>query len=94
MRRRRAVLLALVTAATALVGPAGTAGGSALAAPAGAEDCHEGSAARVSDTATAAEPELYPKNEANAYGVIKDSPRLANGSVKIPRSSTWSPTTP
>jgi hypothetical protein len=30
------------------------------------------------------EPKLYPDNEANAYGVIKDSPRLPNGSVTIP----------
>ncbi|KRE43516.1 zinc metalloprotease [Knoellia sp. Soil729] len=44
------------------------------------------SAARVRDDAkdTAKEPELYSKNEAKAYGVIKDSPRLANGSVTIP----------
>jgi hypothetical protein len=42
------------------------------------------SAARVADGSTAEEPELYPKNEANAYGVIKDAPRLPNGSVHIP----------
>jgi hypothetical protein len=43
------------------------------------------SAARVRDDAkNAKEPELYSKNEAKAYGVIKDSPRLANGSVHIP----------
>ena len=42
------------------------------------------SAARVADGSDAKEPELYPKNEANAYGVIKDAPRMANGSVTIP----------
>ena len=50
------------------------------AAPAGLT---ASSAARVADGATAKEPKLYPDNEAKAYGVIKDSPRLANGSVKI-----------
>jgi hypothetical protein len=78
-----------LSAATAVaVGPAGALGGTALAAPAPAvakaSACPAGSAARTTDSATAAEPELYPKNEANAYGVIKDSPRLANGSVTIP----------
>lgn len=43
------------------------------------------SAARVRDDAKGAkEPELYSKNEANAYGVIKDSPLMAAGSVTIP----------
>jgi hypothetical protein len=51
----------------------------------GAEECLDGSsAARVADGSTAKEPDLYPKNEANAYGVIKDAPRMANGSVTIP----------
>jgi hypothetical protein len=40
--------------------------------------------ARVRSGSTAKEPELYSKNEANAYGVIKDAPRLPNGSVHIP----------
>ena len=31
-----------------------------------------------------AEPKLYPDNQANAYGVLKDAPRMANGSVRIP----------
>lgn len=43
------------------------------------------SAARVRDDAKGAkEPELYSKNEANAYGVLKDSPLMAAGSVTIP----------
>jgi hypothetical protein len=51
----------------------------------GAEACLPGtSAARVADGSNAQEPELYPKNEANAYGVIKDAPRLPNGSVTVP----------
>ncbi len=42
------------------------------------------SAARAAKGATVAEPKLYPDNQANAYGVIKDAPRMANGSVRIP----------
>ncbi|WP_353953257.1 zinc metalloprotease [Knoellia sp. S7-12] len=43
------------------------------------------SAARVRDDAKSAkEPLLYNKSEANAYGVIKDSPLMAAGSVTIP----------
>jgi hypothetical protein len=38
----------------------------------------------VKQGATAVEPALYSKNEANAYGVIKDSRRLPNGSVIVP----------
>lgn len=44
-----------------------------------------GSAARVRDDAkNAKEPELYTKNEANAYGVLPSSPLMAAGSVTIP----------
>ncbi len=49
----------------------------------GADACADGSGARVRAGGTAQEPKLYPDNEANAYGVIKDRPRLANGSTKI-----------
>jgi len=42
------------------------------------------SGARVRDGATAKEPKLYPDNQANAYGALKASPRMANGSVTIP----------
>ena len=42
------------------------------------------SAARVAKGATVAEPKLYPDNQANAYGVLKDAARMANGSVHIP----------
>ncbi len=42
------------------------------------------SGARVRDGATAKEPKLYPDNQAKAYGALKDSPRMPNGSVTIP----------
>jgi hypothetical protein len=41
------------------------------------------SAARVAKGATAKEPALYAPKDANMYGVIKDAPRLANGSVHV-----------
>ncbi|GAA1548652.1 hypothetical protein GCM10009827_081230 [Dactylosporangium maewongense] len=93
MRRRSTLRLAVMTAAVAsfvaavggssVAGVAGAAG--AVHASAGAAACDPGaSGARVGEGATAQEPELYPKNEANAYGVLKDSPRLANGSVTVP----------
>lgn len=41
------------------------------------------SAARVAHGSTAAEPKLYPDNEAKAYGVLPDAPYLGNGSVTI-----------
>ena len=49
----------------------------------GAEECAGGSGARVRSGSGAQEPKLYPDYQANAYGVIKDRPRLANGSVTI-----------
>lgn len=52
------------------------------ASPSAAE-CVSASGARVRGGTGAHEPKLYPDNEANAYGVIKDSPRLANGSINI-----------
>ncbi|MFC5006050.1 zinc metalloprotease [Dactylosporangium cerinum] len=78
--------VATVVAAGGASSAAGTAG--SVHASAGAAACEPGaggtSAARVSGGATAQEPELYPKNEANAYGVIKDAPRLPNGGVTVP----------
>ena len=41
------------------------------------------SAARMAKGATAQEPKLYPDNQAKAYGVIKDQPRMPDGSVHI-----------
>ena len=49
----------------------------------GAEECTSASGARVRSGSGAQEPKLYPDNQAKAYGVIKDQPRLANGSVTI-----------
>jgi hypothetical protein len=82
-----ALLTAVTLAGMGLVGSTGSA--SAAAASEGAAACATdgagaGSAARVRDGSTAQEPKLYPDNEANAYGVIKDSPRMPNGSVQIP----------
>ncbi|MDE9367136.1 zinc metalloprotease [Luteipulveratus sp. YIM 133132] len=42
------------------------------------------SAARVVKGSTVKEPELYSKNEANKYGVIKPHPLMASGSVNVP----------
>jgi hypothetical protein len=78
------------TAALALLasGSATPVGASAPSSPAVAACAltgpDAGSAARVKPGGTAAEPELYPKNEANAYGVLPDLPTLPAGSVTIP----------
>jgi hypothetical protein len=59
---------------------------SAASSPPVAE-CQGGSPAdlaRVEEGATAKEPDLYNKNEANAYGVLEDRPTLPDGSVTIP----------
>jgi hypothetical protein len=46
--------------------------------------CHDSVAiARVKDGAKAEEPELYAKNQANAYGVLEDRPTLPSGSVGV-----------
>ncbi|GLZ57006.1 zinc metalloprotease [Micromonospora sp. NBRC 107095] len=93
MRRRSTFRLAVLTATAATVLASGGASGAlATAAPTtaspGVTACEPGAdahgAARVAEGATAQEPALYAKNEANAYGVIKDAPRLPNGSVTIP----------
>lgn len=56
---------------------------SAAALDCGPGDLTASSGARVAEGATAKEPKLYPDNEAKAYGVIKDFPRMADGSVTI-----------
>src|SRR6185295_10499376 len=93
MPYRSTLRLALVTTAATAVVATGAVSGAVQAATsgitsAGAAACASGggtaSAARVRPGATAQEPELYSPNEANAYGVIKDSPRLPNGSVTVP----------
>ena len=90
MHRKPTIHLAVLVAAAATFLTAG--GASATPAPVAASpvvaECEPGagnhSAARVREGATAKEPALYSTNEAKAYGVIKDSPRLANGSVTVP----------
>jgi hypothetical protein len=77
-----AVTAAMVVASATASGATGAA--ASAAGSAGVAACADDSAARVADGATAQEPKLYPDNEAHAYGVIKDSPRLRNGSVTVP----------
>ncbi|MDV3220382.1 zinc metalloprotease [Intrasporangium sp.] len=98
MLRRSHVRLALLgtAAAAALVAtgstPALTAAPAAPAAPLGsispaAAECEEGGGfadlARVRDGSAAQEPKLFPDNEAKAYGLLPDLPRLEDGSVTI-----------
>lgn len=90
MRRTTSLRLAITGAAAAglLLGGSATGAVNAAGTPsAGAAECASGtgaSGARVPDGSTAQEPKLYPDNEAKAYGVIKDSPYLGNGTVTIP----------
>ena len=67
---------------------AGAATGSLSTSTTSALDCATAgltgpSAARVAKGATVQEPKLYPDNQANAYGVLKDAPTLPSGSVTI-----------
>jgi hypothetical protein len=80
--------LAVTTATSALLvltGGSALGGAVTSTASAGTADCAApGSATRIkAGAAGAAEPKLYPDNEANAYGQIKDYPRLKSGSVSI-----------
>jgi hypothetical protein len=89
MRKRislHAGVLAAVAAAALLAGEAASGvGGIAAGASPGVAACSElAGIARIKPGATAAEPELYAKNQANAYGVLKDRETLAFGSVTIP----------
>jgi hypothetical protein len=82
-----ALLAAVALAGAGLVGS--TAGASGAAPSSGAAACltdtaDAGSAARVRDGSKAQEPKLYPDSQAKAYGVVKDAPRMPNGSVHIP----------
>ncbi|WP_310529907.1 zinc metalloprotease [Nocardioides sp.] len=50
----------------------------------GAAACAGGSSgARVTKGATAQEPALYSPNDANKYGLVKDLPTLAAGSIRV-----------
>ncbi|NYG53885.1 zinc metalloprotease [Nocardioides perillae] len=90
---RRARAAAVAASGTALaaallaapgLGNAAVPAADVLAAPSpGAAECEEDSGARVGKGATAQEPPLYAAKDAKKYGVIKDSPRLADGSVRV-----------
>ena len=82
IQRLRVGLAAL--ALLVLTGGSAAPSASALStASPGAEECASDSGARVRSGSGAQEPKLYPDNQAKAYGVIKDQPRLTNGSVTI-----------
>jgi hypothetical protein len=90
MHASTSLRLCLVGAVVTVAVIAGQAMGTASAAATG-QAMHdlvgcvdEAPFARVKPGAKAPEPELYPKNEANAYGVLKDRPTLPAGSVTIP----------
>ena len=74
-------VLVLGSGGALVAGQTGTA--SAGGSPAVQACLDSGAQARVRAGAQASEPELYAPNEARKYGVIKDAPRMANGSVTI-----------
>jgi hypothetical protein len=84
MRARR-LLASTGALAVALLSSAGLTGAAApIAASGSGSGCESHtSAARVEKGATAKEPALFDKKDANKYGVIKPHARLANGSVTI-----------
>ncbi|MBD3783972.1 MAG: zinc metalloprotease [Micrococcales bacterium] len=77
-------LAAAAALVTAFVAPAAVSGAAAAGTPSPQVQACAGSAARVADGASAAEPKLYPDNQANAYGVLPDAPYLGNGEVTVP----------
>ena len=96
--RTTSLRLAAATATVCAALAAGGAAGVVSAAPtsgdapaavtsAGAAECLQepglGALARVRDGSTVSEPKLFPDNEAKAYGLLPDAPRLANGSVTV-----------
>jgi hypothetical protein len=86
-RRLRVALAALIVAAGAAAGGVLAGPGAVMArvSPAVAACADSVSAlARVKEGATAPEPEAYPRNQANQYGVLVDRTTLAAGSVEIP----------
>jgi hypothetical protein len=90
MRRRTPLRLSIVAALVAVGALAGEAASSVSVAAAERTAhelaCPDGAAplARVKAGTRANEPELYPKNQANAYGVLEDRPTLPSGSVTVP----------
>ncbi|KQY63520.1 MULTISPECIES: zinc metalloprotease [unclassified Nocardioides] len=76
--------IAAVAASSALIGGGAVATSTAVASSPGVQQCDERpDQARVKEGATVKEPALYAKSDAKKYGVIKDSPRMPNGSVTI-----------
>ncbi|KQZ67419.1 zinc metalloprotease [Nocardioides sp. Root151] len=76
--------IAAVAASFALIGGGAVATSTAVASSPGVQQCDERpDQARVKEGATVKEPALYAKSDAKKYGVIKDSPRMPNGSVTI-----------
>ena len=83
--------LALLAATTLTLGgsaaglpAASTLSSSAAVAACAPDSASSNDAARVRDGVKgAAEPKLYPENQAKAYGVLNDAPRIPNGSVHI-----------
>ena len=79
--------LAALSVSSATAVTTASAAPTARVSPAAAEcvdDSSAASGARVRDGSTAKEPKLYPDNQAKAYGALKDSPRMSDGSVSIP----------
>jgi Pregnancy-associated plasma protein-A len=83
MRVRRTLASAAALALGVLARSALTTAPQPSAAATTADCATGGSAARVMKGASVKEPALYSAQDANMYGVIKDAPRMANGSVRI-----------
>jgi hypothetical protein len=91
MRSVSMLPLSLLAATTLTLGgsaagvpAASTLSSSAAVAACAPDSASSNDAARVRDGVKgAAEPKLYPDNQANAYGVLRDAPRMPNGSVHI-----------
>jgi hypothetical protein len=84
MRARLRLTASGALAAVALISDLGAAGGPTTAAvPEAGCDPAITSSARVTRGATASEPELYAAKDAPMYGVLKDAPRMPNGSVRV-----------
>jgi hypothetical protein len=83
VRSRRLAVLASVAVFAAVTTATPLASAAVVDSP-GAQACEDGSSgARVPKGSTAQEPALYPPKDAKKYGVIKDSPRMPDGSVSI-----------
>jgi hypothetical protein len=83
--RTRLPLTSAATVAAVVLGSSLLTSASASSVAADPASCAGGeSAARVMKGATAQEPALYDAKDAKMYGVIKDAPRMPNGSVHIP----------